>query len=71
MRQQLRKQLGSFLRKERGELTFAQFAKKMGISASTLHRIEIGEQNVTLDTLEHIIDRLKVPLSEIFGDSKK
>ena len=71
MRQQLRKKLGSFLRKERGGLTFAQFQRKMGISASTLHRIELNQQNVTLDTLELIMDRLKVSMREIFGESKK
>ena len=48
-----------------------QFEKRMGISASTLHRIEIGDQNVTLDMLETITDRLKVTLADIFGDRKK
>lgn len=43
----------------------------MGISASTLHRIELEQQNVTLDTLEMITDRLKVSLAEIFDDAKK
>jgi transcriptional regulator with XRE-family HTH domain len=71
VRQKLRKQLGSFLRKSRGDLTFAQFEKKMGISGSTLHRIELGQQNVTLDTLEAIMDRLKVSMSDIFGSSTK
>ena len=36
----------------RGEIHLAQFERKMGISASTLHRIELAEQNVTIDTLE-------------------
>ena len=49
-------------------MTFAQFEKKMGISASTLHRIEIGEQNVTIDTLEDITNRLKVSMSDIFPE---
>lgn len=71
MRQKLRKQLGLFLRKARGELTFVQFEKKMGISGSTLHRIELGQQNVTLDTLEVIMDRLKVNMSEVFPLEKK
>jgi transcriptional regulator with XRE-family HTH domain len=70
VRQQLRKQLGSFLRKARGESTFAQFEKRMGISSSTLHRIELGDQNVTLDTLEQIMERLKVSMAEIFGELK-
>ena len=43
----------------------------MGISASTLHRIELCDQNVTLDTLETIMDRLKVSMSDIFCDAKK
>lgn len=71
MRQQLRKQLGIFLRKARGDSTFVQFEKRMGISASTLHRIELCDQNVTLDTLETIMDRLKVSMSDIFCDAKK
>ena len=70
VRQKLRKQLGSFLRSARGDLTFAQFEKKMGISGSTLHRIELGEQNVTLDTLEAIMDRLKVSVTDIFHPPK-
>lgn len=47
-------------------MTFAQFEKKMGISASTLHRIELGQQNVTLDTLEHILERLKMTTADVF-----
>jgi DNA-binding Xre family transcriptional regulator len=65
--QRLAKQLGSFLRKQRGDLTYRQFSKKMGISDSTLQRMEMGEQNVTLKTLEQIVDRLKCELSDIFG----
>ena len=68
MRRKLRKQLAEFLKKTRGEMTFAQFEKKMGISASSLHRIEICYQNVTLDMLETITARLKVSVSEIFRE---
>ena len=60
-------QLAAFLRKKRGDLTFQQFARKTGISDSTLHRLELAEQNVTLDTLEQICDRLKCRISDIFG----
>jgi transcriptional regulator with XRE-family HTH domain len=70
VRQKLRKQLGSFLKRQRGEMTFVQFEKRIGISASTLHRIELGDQNVTLDTLEQIMDRLRVSMAEIFGEPK-
>jgi DNA-binding Xre family transcriptional regulator len=66
VRQKLRKQLAAFLKKTRGDTTFAAFEKKMGISASTLHRIEMCDQNVTLDTLEDIMERLKAKMSDIF-----
>ena len=52
-------------------MTFAQFEKKMGISGSTLHRIELEQQNVTIDTLEQIMDRLKVHMADIFPELKK
>ncbi len=53
---------------KRGELTLALFAKKLGISDSTLQRLEIGEQNITVDTLEKIVDRLKCSMAEVFND---
>ncbi len=68
VRQKIRQQLAAFLKKARGEMTFAQFEKKMGISTSTLHRIEIGEQNVTIDKLEDIKTRLKASMSDIFPE---
>jgi DNA-binding Xre family transcriptional regulator len=66
--QKLAKQLGKFLREKRGDLTLLQFSKKLGISDSTLHRMEMGEQNVTLKTLEQIVDRLKCSISDVFRD---
>ena len=62
----LHQQLARFLRKERGALTYEQFARKVGVSKSTLHRMELAEQNVTLDSLEQITRRLKCRLSDIF-----
>ena len=68
MAHKLAKQLGAFLQKKRGDLTYAQFAKKTGISDSTLHRLELGEQNLTLKTLEHLTARLKCRVCDIFPD---
>jgi DNA-binding Xre family transcriptional regulator len=68
VRYRLRTQLAEFLKKKRGDQTFQQFARKMGLSNSTLQRIEVMEQNVTLDTLEHIIDRLRCRASDIFRE---
>lgn len=69
MPRSLRLQLGNFLKKERGELTYAQFSRRIGISKSTLQRLEQGDQNVTLDTLEHLLGRLRKGLRDIFPDS--
>ena len=60
------KQLGSFLRKQRGELSYAKFARKIGIGAGTLHRLEQGLQSTTLRKLEGIVKRLKCSLSDVF-----
>jgi DNA-binding Xre family transcriptional regulator len=62
----LQVQLGRFLRKRRGELTLPAFARKLGISSSSLHRMEMGEQNVTLKTLEQLLKRLNCRVSDVF-----
>lgn len=68
MRRNLDKQLATFLRKKRGDLSYADFAKKAGISHQTLFRIEHGEQHLTLDKLETVLTKLKVRLKDIFPD---
>ena len=40
MRQTLDNQLAVFLRKRRGEITYAAFARKLGITPSSLFRLE-------------------------------
>jgi len=64
----LDKQLAAFLRKARGQQTFAAFAKKLGVPPSTLHRLESAQQSVTLGKLEQIMKRLKCSLGEIFEE---
>ena len=64
----LDKQLADFLRKARGELSYAQFSKKVGVSHTTLHRIERGEHRLTIDKLEVVLDKLKIKLSDVFPD---
>ena len=68
MAQKLQKQLGMFLRKRRGNLTLMQFSKKIGISDASLHRMEQGNQNVTLNTIELISERLKCKVGEMLGE---
>ncbi|MCW8128082.1 helix-turn-helix domain-containing protein [Microbulbifer halophilus] len=45
-----------------------EFAKKLAISQSTLARIESGQQNVTIDMLELICNRLKCKIFELLPD---
>jgi len=68
VRARLRKDLASFLKKKRGEQTFSDFSRKIGISSSTLQRIEMMQQNVSIDTLQHIVNRLRCRMSDIFRD---
>src|SRR5688572_24623207 len=65
----LQRQLGKFLREKRGEASLPAFARKVGISSSSLHRMEMGEQNVTLKTLEHLLRRFNCRLADIFPNS--
>jgi len=64
----LRSQLGAFLRQKRGELTYSQFSRRIGISKSTLQRLEQGEQNITVDTLEHLLSKFSAGMSEVFPE---
>ena len=62
----LAKRLGERLREMRGDMSQVRFARKLGISKSSLNRIEMGEQNVTLDTLDILCERLKCEVAELF-----
>ncbi len=62
----LDKQFAGFLRRKRGEMTHVAFAKKIGISRSSLYRLEQGEESVTLDRLDSILSKLRCPVSEVF-----
>jgi len=64
----MQQQLGEYLRKRRGDLSYPAFARKLGISSSSLHRMEMCEQNVTLKTLEFLLKRLKCGVSDIFTE---
>lgn len=64
----LEQQLGRFLRQKRGERTYAEFARRLGLPQSTLHRLEAGTQSITLRRLQIIMKRLSVTLPEIFPE---
>jgi transcriptional regulator with XRE-family HTH domain len=66
VRRQLERQLAAFLKKQRGGLSYAKFSKRVGLSHTTLHRLERGEHHLTLYKLERILDKLKIKLVDIF-----
>ena len=66
MQNKLEQQLAEFLRKQRGDLTYQQFARKLGITQSSLFRLEQSQQSITLRRLQQIMARLKCELGEIF-----
>ncbi|MBI1178454.1 helix-turn-helix domain-containing protein [bacterium] len=68
MRRNLDRQLATFLKKRRGALSYAEFARLTGVSHTTLHRIEKREHHITLDKLQTILSRLKVRLKDVFPD---
>jgi transcriptional regulator with XRE-family HTH domain len=49
-------------------LKHQQCSRGTGISGSTLHRLEMGNQNLTLKTLEQLANRLKWSISEVFPE---
>ena len=66
MRRNLDKQLARYLRKARGGLSYAAFSKRVGLSHTTLHRLERGEHHLTLSKLEVILNKLKIRMRHIF-----
>ena len=64
----LDKQFAQFLKKQRGEMSYAAFAKQTGLTASSLFRLENGQQSITLTRLHGLLKRLKVKVAAVFGD---
>ena len=62
----LDQQLADFLRKKRGEETYAAFSRRTGLPASTLFRLEQAQQSVSLGKLEQLMKRLKVKMKDVF-----
>uniref|UniRef100_UPI0040275C2B helix-turn-helix domain-containing protein n=1 Tax=Candidatus Scatousia sp. TaxID=3085663 RepID=UPI0040275C2B len=64
------KRVGSVIRSLRiasGNRSLNEFAVKNNIPSSTLSRIEIGENEAQLHTLQKIADGLGLTLSELFS----
>jgi transcriptional regulator with XRE-family HTH domain len=66
----LESQLARFLKERRGDLTYAEFSRKLGFPPSTLHRLEQGNQSITLRGLQQILRKLKCGLADVFPDNQ-
>jgi transcriptional regulator with XRE-family HTH domain len=62
--------LSEYLRKTRGDQTVRAFARKIGLTHGTLHRIENLQQSLTIGKLGHIMEKLDCSWEEIFGKAK-
>jgi len=62
---------GKNLRKLRGELSQVQFSKRLGVSQSTLNRLENVESSATLFLVDRICSRLKIEPSDLLVKTRK
>jgi putative transcriptional regulator len=69
--ERLADRLAERLKELRGDIPQLQFCKKLGVSKSSLHRMEMGEQNVTLEMLDAVCARLKFDICDLFPPSGK
>jgi len=51
-------------------MSYAAFSKKTGLTASSLFRLEQGQQSITLGRLHDVLKRLKLILADIFFELK-
>lgn len=62
----LREKLAKFMREKRGDTPLREFAGRYGLSKATVSRIENTDQNVTVDTLEHLCKVFKCNIEDLF-----
>jgi len=64
--EQLLKRIAERFKKLRGNESQLQFAKKIGVSQSSLNRIENKDQNISLYVLERVSTRLRIDIKDLF-----
>ena len=67
----LARRLSKKLRDLRGDTPQYLFARRLGLSKSSLNRMEIGYQNVSLRTLERLCTRLRCDIGDLFPEATK
>ncbi|MFA6271397.1 MAG: helix-turn-helix transcriptional regulator [Candidatus Paceibacterota bacterium] len=65
----LDKAFSKFLKTLRGDRSYAQLAKELGIAESTLYRLINGEQSATLRGVENVLQKLGLSPADVFGEA--
>jgi len=65
----LDKAFSDFLKTLRGNRSYSQLAKELGIAESTLYRLINGEQSATLRGVENVLQRLGLSPADVFGEA--
>jgi transcriptional regulator with XRE-family HTH domain len=60
------KRVAEFLQRRRGSESYVSFGRKVGLSASTLYRLENCEQSITVQKLEQVLTKLKCTAEDVF-----
>lgn len=61
-----RMRLARKLAQLRGDRSQLQYSREVGLSKSTLSRLELGTQNLTLDSLETLCSKLGCDIVDLF-----
>lgn len=62
----LDRKVAAFLKKQRGTMTYREFAKRIGLNASTIFRLEQCEQSITVGRLHGVLKKLKLSPRDVF-----
>lgn len=65
----LEQKFAEFLRQARGDMSYVEFGRRLGVSKSTLHWAENVRGRVSLKLVEEVARKLKVSLVDVFGDA--
>ncbi|MDR1303712.1 MAG: helix-turn-helix domain-containing protein [Verrucomicrobiales bacterium] len=60
-------ELAVFIRRKRGNRTYAEFANIVGVTPSTVFRLEQQQQSCTLRSLRKILGRLECSYRDVFA----
>lgn len=60
------RKFAAFLRKQRGEATYREFSRKLGVPRATLHHWENLQRSASLANLYQVTKKLKCSLRDVF-----